>query len=242
MRVAVFGAGGTGGYLGARLACGGLEVAVVARGAHLEAIRRHGLRVEGPRGGFTVAPVLATDDAAQVGTADVVLLGVKAWQVPEAARALRPLLGPETAVVTLQNGVEAPFQVAEALGAAHALAGVCQFSSRVEGPGVIRHGGSLDPELEVGALEPRAAEQARRVAAAFTRAGVPTAVPQDIQVALWLKLAAICSRAGVGAVTRAPVGVWRALPPTRRLAEEGAGEVESSHRGQGQPSYRLCGG
>ena len=115
MRIAVFGVGGVGGYFGGRLAQAGTQVFFIARGAHLQALHTHGLRVESVLGDFHVQPVQATEDPATVGVVDAVILGVKAWQVPEAAQAIRPLIGPETCVLPLQNGVEASDQLAEVL-------------------------------------------------------------------------------------------------------------------------------
>src|SRR5262245_38079653 len=125
MRVAVFGTGGVGGYFGARLAAVGVEVVFIARGEHLQAIRTRGLRLEGVRGDVCIYPAQASDAPAAVGPVDVVLLGVKTWQVPEAIDAIRPLLGPETFVVPLQNGVETPALLAARLGTAHVVGGLC---------------------------------------------------------------------------------------------------------------------
>jgi 2-dehydropantoate 2-reductase len=108
MRIAIFGTGGVGGYFGGRLAQAGEDVVFIARGDHLQAMSRHGLRVDSINGDFVLESVQATDDPAQVGIVDVVLLGVKAWQVPDAAEAIRPMVGSETVVLPLQNGVEAP--------------------------------------------------------------------------------------------------------------------------------------
>ena len=124
MRVVVYGTGGAGGYFGAQLALSGEQVIFVARGEHLKALRANGLRLETPKGDTVICPVEATDDPATVTSADVVLVGVKAWQVPDAAQALRPLVGHGTFVVPLQNGVEAASQLSAVLGADHVL-GAC---------------------------------------------------------------------------------------------------------------------
>ena len=124
MRIAVYGTGGVGGYFGGRLAQAGHDVVFVARGAHLEAIQRHGLRVDSLLGDFVVAPAQATNDPSAIGAVDVVILGVKAWQVREAARAIRPLVGPHTCVLPLQNGVEAADHLAAELGPAPVLGGL----------------------------------------------------------------------------------------------------------------------
>ena len=150
MRIAVFGAGGIGGYLGARLAQAGDEVALIARGLHLAAIQAHGLFVESPTGDFHMTPSIATDRPEDVGVVDAVLLGVKAWDVRAAAEALRPMVGTTTGVLTLQNGVEAPMEVAEILGAAHVMVGVATVRSLIAGPGRLRHLGGVDPKLTSG--------------------------------------------------------------------------------------------
>jgi len=225
MRIVVFGAGAVGGYFGGRLAQAGEEVVFIARGEHLAALRRHGLRVESIKGDFVVRPVQATDDPGEVvGAVDVVLVGVKAWQVAEAAQAMRPLIGPQTFIVPLQNGVEAPDQLAAALGAGHVLGGLCKIICSRVGPGHVRHEG-IEPYVAFGELDNRPSERVERLRRAFEGAGVTAEVPPDIGVALWEKFLFIISFGGVGAVTRAPVGVLRGLPETRRMLEEAMAEV-----------------
>src|SRR5712671_4009242 len=155
MRIAVFGAGGIGRYLGARLAQTGDEVVLIARGPHLTAIQAHGLFVESPTGDFHMTPSIATDRPEDVGVVDAVLLGVKAWDVRAAAAAIRPMVGATTGVLTLQNGVEAPAEVAEVLGAGHVIVGVALDRSLLAGPGRLRHVGSLDPNLTMGEIDNR---------------------------------------------------------------------------------------
>jgi 2-dehydropantoate 2-reductase len=223
MRIAIFGAGGVGGYFGGRLALAGEDVVFIARGAHLQAMRQEGLRVESPKGNFAVPSVQATDAPAQVGPVDAVLVAVKAWQVPEAAQAIRPMVGPETFVVPLQNGLEAPTQFAAALGASQVIGGTCVISSSISAPGCIQHAG-LEPSVTFGELNNRPSPRAERLRQAFMRAEVTAIVPADIQVAIWEKFMAI--RFGpVGAVTRAPVGVLRSLPETRQMVEQACHET-----------------
>jgi 2-dehydropantoate 2-reductase len=231
MRIAVFGAGSVGGYFGGRLALAGEDVVFIARGAHLQAMRTQGLRVESPKGNFTVASVQATDNPAQVGPVDVVLVAVKAWQVPEAAQAIGPMVGPETCVVPLQNGLEAPAQVAAVVGAQHVLGGSCVISSAIAAPGCIRHVG-LEPSVTFGELDHRPSLRAERLRGAFVRAEVTAVIPADIQVAIWEKFMAI--RFGpIGAVTRAPAGVLRSLPETRRMVEQACHETLMVARARG---------
>jgi len=155
MRIAIFGTGAVGGYFGTQLARAGEDVVFIARGEHLQAIRSQGLRVETPKGEIVIQPAQATDDPAQAGVVDVVLVGVKAWQVPETARAMRPLIGPDTVAVPLQNGVEAASQLAAVLGAEHVLGGTCGTLSQVTGPGRIRSIGEMH-FVKFGELDNRA--------------------------------------------------------------------------------------
>jgi 2-dehydropantoate 2-reductase len=224
MRIAVFGTGAVGGYFGGRLAQAGEDVVFIARGPQLQALQERGLRVESPRGDFSVHPAQATDDLAQVGTVDAVLVGVKAWQVSQAAEAMRPLVGPDTFVVPLQNGVEAPDQLAAVLGEEHVLGGLCRIVSFLVEPGHVRHAG-LEPYVSFGELDDRLSDRAERLRAAFARAGVTAEIPPDIRVAMWGKFLFIAAFSGVGAVTRAPAGVLRTLPETRGMLENAMREV-----------------
>ena len=216
MRIAVFGTGGAGGYFGGRLAQGGADVTFIARGEHLQVIREHGLRVDSIKGDFLIEPAQATDDPVELGVVDLVLVGVKAWQVPEAAQAIRPLIGPQTTVLPLQNGVEAPSELAEVLGAQHVLAGLAKIISVRVGPGHIHHAGA-EPFLAFGELDSRPSERVERLRQAFEGAGITAEIPPDIQAALWQKFLFVASWGGVGAVTRAPIGTTRTVPETREM-------------------------
>jgi 2-dehydropantoate 2-reductase len=224
MRIAVFGTGSVGGYFGGRLAQAGEDVVFIARGEHLQAMLMHGLQVDSIKGDFVVKPVQAKDDPAKAGIADVVLVGVKAWQVPEAAEAMRPLVGPETLVLPLQNGLEAPTQLAAVLGDQHVLGGLCGLFCYVAGPGHIRHAGT-EPFVKFGEMNNRPSQRVERLHETFIRAGVNADIPPDIQVALWMKFLFIAVWSALGAVTGSPVGIWRSLPETRQMAEQGLREI-----------------
>jgi 2-dehydropantoate 2-reductase len=233
MRIAVFGAGGVGGYFGGRLAQAGEDVVFIARGEHLRAIQTQGLRVDSIKGDFIVRPAQASDDPGQVGEVDVVLVAVKTWQVPEAAQSMRPVMGSNTYVLPLENGVEAPSQLAAALGIERVLGGMCQISSAIAGPGHIRHVG-IDPFIAFGELDGRPSERVERLLRAFQRAeGMRVEAPDDIQAAMWRKFLFIAAISGVGAVARAPAGVIRSLPETRRLLELAMWEVYAIARARG---------
>jgi 2-dehydropantoate 2-reductase len=232
MRIAVFGSGSVGGYFGGRLAQHGAEVVFIARGKHLKAMQTGGLKVESIKGDFVVSPVKAVGSPEEAGRVDVVLLGVKAWQVSEAAQAMAPMMGQETFVVPLQNGVEAPDILASILGEDHVLGGLCRISSLIQGPGQIRHPG-IEPYIAFGELDGRNSERAENLKIAFENAGVWAEVPGNIRTAMWGKFVFISPFSGVGAVTRAPIGVMRSLPGTRHLLEKAVQETAGVGRANG---------
>jgi 2-dehydropantoate 2-reductase len=233
MRVAVFGSGGVGAYFGGRLARAGHSVAFVARGPHLEALRRDGLAVESVAGDFTVRPVEATSDPREIGPVDVVLVGVKAWQVRAAAEALGPLLGADTFVVPLQNGVEAADELGEVIGAGRVIGGLCRIMSFVAGPGRIKHTGIV-PRIDLGEFDGRVSARVTALREALAAAeGVSAVVPPDIAVALWEKFLFIAPVSAVGAVTRMPAGVFRAVPETRAMLTESMVEILAVARARG---------
>jgi 2-dehydropantoate 2-reductase len=224
MRIAIFGSGGVGGYFGGKLAHAGEDVTFIARGDHLRALRRDGLNVESVDGDFIVKPVQAQDDPKQVGQVDAVILGVKAWQVPEAAEAMRPLVGQETMVLPLQNGVEAADQLAAALGADRVLSGLCYLVTFLAGPGRIRHAG-MKPRVIFGELDNQLTARVESLRDSLARAGIQAEIPPNIQSAVWSKFLFISSLSGVGATTRAPIGVLRSIPETRQMLHQAMEEV-----------------
>jgi 2-dehydropantoate 2-reductase len=233
IQFAVFGVGAVGGYFGAALARAGHSVAFIARGPHLDAIRSSGLHVRSPSGDFDVAPAKATDNPADVGPVDAVILGVKAWQVPEAAHAMRPLIAASTKVLPLQNGVEAADQLAQVLGRQHPLLGLCVIMSSVTSPGHICYVG-MQPTIVLGEPDgsPLSAN-GRALAEALRGAGVLVETPPDVEAALWEKLIFIASISGVGAVSRSTVGEVRDCPQARQLVQQLIEEVVSVARARG---------
>jgi 2-dehydropantoate 2-reductase len=232
VRIAVFGTGGVGAYFGARLAEAGNDVAFVARGAHLEAIRAHGLRVDSVLGDMLVKPVVASDRATDIGPVDAVLLGVKTWQVEQVAPDLNPLLAPDTFVVPLQNGVETADIVAAAIGRGHTVGGVCGGFCFLAGPGHVRHIGGIT-FIKFGELDGRKTARVERLREQFAAARVDVGVPDDIRVALWEKLLLVVPFGGVGAVTRAPIGVLMKTAEARALMETGMREIAAVARALG---------
>ena len=224
MRIAVVGVGGVGGYFGGRLAQSGHDVVFIARGTHLEALKNQGLRIDDPDGGSVAFPVKATADPSKIGKVDAIILGVKAWQVADAAALMEPMIGPETFVVPLQNGVEAPSILSEKLGPKHVFGGLCYIVSFIMGPGHIRHAG-MKPFVTFGELDNRVTERGSKLLDAFRSADISAETAPDITSAMWQKFLFIASVSGVGAVTRAPVGVVRSIPETRGLLQSAIEEV-----------------
>jgi len=224
MRAAIFGVGAVGGYFGGRLAEAGEDVVFIARGEHLQALRANGLQVDSVNGDIRLPSVAATDDPSRVGTVDVVLVGVKTWQVSEAARSLQPLIGENTLVVPLQNGVEAALQLAEVLGSRHVCGGLVKIFSFIAGPGHIRHTG-VDPYIAFGEFDNRRSARTENLLQTLKNAGIKAEIPSDITAALWQKFLFVVSWGGLGAVTRAPIGLIRSLPQTRRMLEQAMQEI-----------------
>ena len=214
MRIVVFGTGGVGGYFGGRLARAGEDVTFIARGEHLRAIRANGLKIDSTDGDFVIYPARVTDDVSEVGETDLVILGVKAWQVPDAARAIKPLVGSTTTVLPLQNGVEAVPQLVGELGQDNVIGGLCRIVSFVVEPGHIRHAG-FTPSIIIGELDNQSTDRIRKIEEVFKHAGLEITVARDIQVALWTKFLFIASFSGVGAMANAPAGVVRRDPKWR---------------------------
>jgi len=225
MRIAVVGAGAVGCYFGARLAQAGSGVAFLARGATLEALTKTGLRIESSEGGFELVSVEATDSAAAIGPVDLVLVAVKAWQVPEVARQIAPLVGERTVVLPLENGVEAADQLAAEWGP-RVLGGTCKIVAVRVAPGHVRHV-AVRPTVALGELDRSSGERVAAIAATFRAAGIDVETPDDIQVSIWEKLLFIAPTSGVGALTRAPLGVVREIPETRELLVRAMREVRA---------------
>jgi 2-dehydropantoate 2-reductase len=222
MRIAVMGAGAIGGYVGARLAAAGATVTFIARGRHLAAIREGGLRVSSPLGDVHVDPASATDDPGAVGEVDVVLLGTKLYDVEAAAPALGPMVGGDTAIVCLQNGVDAPEIVARLYGD-HVVGGVVVINGEVAAPGVIRH--NAMNRLAVGELDGRPSDRLARFVALASAAGIETTLSPDIRLEIWRKLLLLAPLGAISAMTRIVLARIRERRETWALVERGMREV-----------------
>jgi 2-dehydropantoate 2-reductase len=225
MRVGVVGAGGVGGLVAGLLARAGNEVALVARGKALDAIRASGLRVASPLGDFT-ARVEADARPERLAPVEVLFVAVKTWQVPEVAASLAPLLGAKGVVVPLENGVDAPDQLVAALGEARVVGGLCHLLSWIAEPGAVKHVGAA-PRVTLGTWRTPLPEETLRVKGVLEGAGLEARVAPDFPAALWEKLLFIASFGGVGALTRSTAGVIRSVPETRRLLVAALEEVQA---------------
>jgi 2-dehydropantoate 2-reductase len=208
MRIAVIGAGGIGGPYGASLAKAGADVTFVARGAHLAAIRENGLRIEGDRGETHVKPVQATDDIAGIGVVDVVLCCVKLWDLEPVAEQTRAIVGPQTAVIPLENGTDAAQRLVSILGSDAVMGGMAFVTGAIVAPGVIRQAGTYQ-RMTFGELDGRMSARGKRLRDLCEAAGFEGVLSPDIMVPIWEKFILLVPLSGLNALTRLPLGKWR---------------------------------
>jgi len=208
MRIAVIGTGGIGAPYGASLAKAGADVTFVARGAHLAAMRENGLRIEGDRGETHIRPARATDDIAGIGTVDFVLSCVKLWDVEQAAEQIRPIVGPHTAVIPLQNGIDAAERMIRILGDEPVMGGMAFVTGTIVAPGVVRQTGTYQ-QMTFGELDGRVSERGQRLRDLCEAAGFEGVLSSDIMVPVWQKFLLLVPLSGLNALTRLPLGKWR---------------------------------
>jgi 2-dehydropantoate 2-reductase len=211
MRIAVIGTGGIGGPYGAALAKAGTDVTFVARGAHLAAIRENGLRIEGDRGETHIFPAQATGNIAGIGKFDIVLCCVKLWDVDTVAEQLHPIIGPQTVVVPLQNGVDAAERMIPFLGREAVMGGTAFVTGTIIAPGVVHQTGTYQ-RMTFGELDGRISERGRRLRDLCQAAGFEGVLSPDIMVPIWEKFLLMVPLAGLNALTRLPLGKWREHP------------------------------
>lgn len=232
MKFIVMGAGGVGGYFGARLAASGHEVGFVARGRHLQAMQAHGLTVRSVLGDTVLERVQASHDPTVFASPDYVLFTVKSYDCEQAAALVRPALSRETGVVPLLNGVEHIDMLRRMLGRRRVLGGVAQISALIEAPGVIRHFDRMQA-LRIGELDPAPGGRVQMLRDACIEAGIDCPPPGDIECELWQKAAMICALAGANCLTRLPLGPCRAHPATRAMMARLAAETVAVARALG---------
>ena len=232
MRIAVMATGGVGGYFGARLAAAGEEVHFLARGSHLAALSKDGLTLESAKGDLRLRPLRVSQDPREIGPVDVVIFAVKLWDTEAAGTASLPLVGPDTAVISFQNGVDSADRLGPILGASHVMGGVAYIASTIAAPGVIRHTGTM-ARLIFGELDGRRSARGQAFLAACRKAGIDATLSGDIARELWAKFALLASFGGVACVARAPLGAIREEPLARELLLGAIAEVVALAKAEG---------
>ena len=236
MRIAIVGSGGLGGYFGGRLAAAGADVVFLARGAHLEALRTRGLRIESPNGNLHLPRISATDDPSTVGTVDVVLFAVKLYDTESAISLLPPLIGADTVVIPFQNGVESAEMLSRGVDRAHLALGTSYVQASISEPGVIRHI-ALD-RLIFGELDGARTPRLERLFALCVDAGVSPTLSEQIEVEIWSKFVHISVLSGMTSVTRSTVGPLRDDPDLFAMWQAALVETIAVARAKGIPLPR----
>jgi 2-dehydropantoate 2-reductase len=224
MKIAIMGTGGVGGYYGALLARAGQDVTFIARGEHLKAIRQNGLRIKSANGDFTVYPAAATDQPADIGFADLVIFATKTYQTEDAARLIRPIIGKDTVIVPLQNGIDAAERIGAIAGMAHMLAATTWIYAAVEAPGIISHYGKHS-RIAIGELDGSDTPRLKAVYEILKTSGAVIDLSHEIQKKLWTKFAFISVISAFGCLTRLPIGAYRDVPETRSMMAKAIAEV-----------------
>lgn len=232
MRIAVFGAGAVGGYFGARLADAGHDVAFIARGRHLAAIRKSGLRIDSPNGNLTIHPAQVTDDPVSVGPVDYLMFAVKLFDTEAIGHACRPMVGPDTTVLALQNGVESEDILGGILGPRHIMGGTVYIAAVVAEPGLIRQTGKF-ARMIFGEMDGSPSERGRTFESACKKAGIDAVFSPAVMTEIWMKFIVLVALSGVTTVTRKPVGLLRADPDTRMLLYNAIAEAAAVGRARG---------
>ena len=214
MKIAIIGAGGVGGYFGARLQQGGADVGFVARGAHLEALRRGGLKVESPLGDIHLPRVNVTDNAAELGRVDIVWLAVKLWDTEAAIRSMTSVVGPDTGIISFQNGVQKDDVLRLAFGDHAVMGGVGYIAANIERPGLIKHTGTMQ-RLIFGEYDGSRSARAEALLDACTRGGINAELSDDVRKAIWEKFVFLVGLSGSTTTMRATIGPIRSNPRTR---------------------------
>jgi 2-dehydropantoate 2-reductase len=231
MRIAIMGSGGLGGYFGARLVKGGADVHFIARGRHLEAMRKEGLRIEGPEP-LHVREVQATDDPARIGVVDLVMLCVKLWDTEQAIAQIRPLVGPDTAVVSFQNGVLKDDYLRAAFDARQLMGGVGYVATTIESPGVIRQTGPMQ-RLLFGEFDGTRSARGEALLAACLAGGINAELSSDIVREIWQKYVFLVGLSGTTTTIRKTIGPIRSTPQTRAFLLDVMREVVAVGRAHG---------
>jgi len=231
MKIAIFGSGGVGGYFGGRLAAAGEDVTFLARGAHLTAMQEDGLHIDSPNGALHLPKVQATDRPQAIGPVDVVLFTVKLYDVETAAATLAPLIGPDTVVITMQNGVDAVDMVSRHVGAEHVAGGAAYIVAVIDKPGHVRH--TTAQQLVFGERDKRRSDRLVAFEQAGIRAGFQAKASEDVEADLWTKFVRLATWSGMTTVTRSPMGIVRDNPATFEMMVAAIQEVINVGRARG---------
>jgi 2-dehydropantoate 2-reductase len=231
MRIAIMGSGGLGGYFGARLALGGSDVVFIARGAHLAAMREHGLSVEGPEP-LHITKVNAVQDPRDAGPCDFVLLGVKLWDTEQALHQIRPMIGPRTTIISFQNGVLKDEYLRAAYDPAQIMGGVGYVASTIDRPGVIRQTGPMQ-RLVFGEFDGTRSQRGEALLEACRRGGINAELSSDIRREIWQKYVFLVGLSGTTTTMRSTIGPIRTNPQTRAFLLDVMQEVVDVGRAQG---------
>jgi 2-dehydropantoate 2-reductase len=232
MKIAIMGTGGVGGYYGGLLAKAGRDVTFIARGAHLQAIRKNGLQVKSVHGDFQVSKALATDKPADVGPVDLIIFATKTYQTDEAAKAIKPMVGKDTVVVPLQNGIDAADRIGQVVGMDHVLGGATWLSAAIEAPGVIGQYSEFR-RITLGEFSGKTTARLTSIYDLLKETGATVEVSDNILKVLWTKFVFISSVSAMGSLTRMTFGEYRGVPEARAMLTEAIGEVASVARARG---------
>jgi 2-dehydropantoate 2-reductase len=232
MKIAMMGSGGVGGLIGARLAHAGCDVSFIARGAHLAAMRSHGLTLESPVGNVHLPRPQVTDDPGSLGPVDLVIFSVKLWDTEAAARQILPLIGPETGVISLQNGVKKDDILRPIVGEKALMGGVAYMGTAISRPGVIQHTGTMQ-RVVFGEYDGRRSKRAEALLEWCRKGGLDAAISDDIRRTLWEKFAFLVAMAAVTATIRLPIGPIRSHPMTRKFYLDAIREAAAVGRAHG---------
>jgi len=232
MRIAVVGAGGVGAGFGAALAKAGADVTFIARGAHLAAMKKDGLKVQGDRGEIHLVPTRATDDPAEIGKVDVVLFCVKLWDVESAGARIKPIIGPDTAVIPLQNGIDAAERLVPILGPHAVMGGVAQISASIIKPGHVLQVGTF-MRMVFGELDGRLSKRGESFLELCLKAGFDATLSEGILTELWMKFVLLAANASITAATRQPIGKLRDDPDIHAVFEAAWQETIAVGRAKG---------
>ena len=232
MNILIYGIGGVGGYFGGKLTKTNHNITFIARGAHLEAIQKNGLQVSSFKGDFTAVPDLATDDLNKIPTPDLVILGVKSWQIPETIEALKLYVKPETLFLPLQNGAANAEKILEVLPDAQVLGGLCRIVAFKDGPGKIKHP-HFEPSITFGELDGSLTERAKTIDLLFKGVEITSNLVEDIQVEIWKKFLFICTISGLGGLVRVPMGKIRSSDYLFQMMRDTSQEIFNVAKAKG---------